>query len=82
MCVWRQGFNLALGEVETSLPREVVTRLKVRFLGVCLTRLKPRFRENLYEVESLFSWDLFGGEVLTSLPKRCVCVFGGKVLTL
>jgi len=64
--VWRQGFNLALDEVETSLPREFVTRLKVRFLGVCLTRLKPRFLGVcLTRLKPRFLGVLFGGEVLT-----------------
>ena len=68
-------------EVETSFPREVVTRLEPHFRGVCWTRLKPRFRERL-----LRGWSLASeGGRLTRL-KVCFLgvfvLFGGKVLTL
>jgi len=48
LCVWRQGFNLVMGEVETSLPKVGVGRgWSLASEGGRLTRLKPRFRERL-----------------------------------
>ena len=86
MCVWRQGFNLALDEVKTSLPRE-------------FDEVETSLPREFDEVETSLPWcvvwrqgfNLALGEVETSLPREVVTrlkvrflgvLFGGEVLTL
>ena len=62
LCVWRQGFNLALDEVETSLP------FGEDALASLFDEVKTSLPKELYEVESSFAWCVFD-EVETSLPR-------------